>query len=162
MNLFEIQQGYRQLAETLIENGGELTPELEEQLVISQEQLQDKAIGYGFVIIEKDSEIEAIDAQIKRLQAMKKSRQSAIDRLKETLKGAMEFFGVTEIKAATLKINFRASESTEISNEALIPERFITVKEVRTIDRAAIKKAIKDGEDVQGAHISYNNNLQIK
>ena len=42
LTIYQIEQSYNQLAEELIENGGELTPSLEEALAITEEQLQNK------------------------------------------------------------------------------------------------------------------------
>ena len=37
LTIYQIEQSYNQLAEELMENGGELTPSLEEQLAITEE-----------------------------------------------------------------------------------------------------------------------------
>jgi hypothetical protein len=161
-NIFKIQEEYLQLMEVLIENGGELTPEIETSLQITEKELQEKAIGYSYVIKQLDSDVDVIDSEIKRLTDLKKSRNNAKERLKDTLKNAMITCGIEEIKSATLKINFRKSESTEIENEALIPAFYWVTKEVRTIDKAAIKKDIKFGLNIPGAYISENKNIQIK
>jgi hypothetical protein len=162
MNLFKIQQNYLQLAEELINNMGEITPEIEVQLQINEAELRQKTASFAQLIQQMDYENEIIDSEMKRLKDLKDRRTKSIDRIKETIKHAMINCDVMEISSPTLKINFRASESTEIINEALIPERFIVTKEVRTIDKVGIKKAIKDGEEVPGALISHNSNLQIK
>ena len=74
----------------------------------------------------------------------------------------MQLFEVEEIKTPLIKLNFRNSESVEITNEAQLAEKFLVVKTVVTPDKKAIKEAIKSGEFVEGATISYNRNLQIK
>jgi hypothetical protein len=160
--LYQIEQEYMILADSIISNGGELTPELETALEINREQLEAKGRGYGFVIKDVESELDAIDNEIKRLQALKQSRNKAIDLLKEKLSNAMQLFDVAEIKTPTLKINFRKSESVEIENPSLLDKKFMVVKTTEQPDKMAIKEAIKQGESVQGATISINYNLQIK
>jgi hypothetical protein len=43
-----------------------------------------------------------------------------------------------------------------------LPSEFVNVKNVVTADKVAIKEAIKRGENVFGARIIENFNLQIK
>jgi hypothetical protein len=161
-SLYQIEQTYLNLVESLIENGGELTPELETELSINKEQLQNKGVCYGFIVKELEGNIDLIDLEIKRLQALKKPLVNSIDRLKNNLSQAMQMFEVTELKTPLLKINFRKSESVEIEDIALLDSNFIKVVTTKTADKVAIKEAIKSGENVQGAILQTNLNLQIK
>ena len=160
-NIFQINQEYLNLTNEIIEQGGEVTPEQEQQLAITESQLQGKAIAYGYVVNKLEYDCDIIDQEIKRLQAIKKSNLSTIERMKSTVANAMQNFGINEVKSETMKLSFRKSETCEIDNEKLIPAKFkkevVTVK----IDKAAIKAAIKRGEDVQGARLQENQNLQV-
>lgn len=158
MNLFNIKQEYLLIAQQLTD--GELTPELEEQLAINEQNLHDKAINYGYVIKSFESETDIIDAEIKRLQELKRSRVNATERLKQTITEALEFYGITEVKAPTFKLSFRKSESIEC-DDVISPEYCVT-KTTTTPDKVAIKQAIKEGKEVQGARLVVKNNLQIK
>jgi len=160
-NIFQIQQDYLTITNELIENGGELSPELENALVINKSELQNKGIQYGYVIKSFESDIDTIDEEIKRLQALKQSRSKTIDTLKNTIKSAMELYGIEEIKTATLKINFRKSESIDV-NPNLIDDEYCNVKVVKTPNKAIIKDAIKAGKEVFGASLNINWNIQIK
>jgi len=160
--IYQIEENYNQLAEELIDNGGELTPELEEQLAITEEQLQNKSVAYSFVIKQMDADIETIDAEIKRLQAAKKQREKASEYLKERIKHAMELFGTDEIKTPLVKINFRKSETVEVEDVNKLPAPYKVVKVTEQADKAAIKAAIKDGINVPGCSIIQHRNLQIK
>lgn len=160
--LYEIEQEYMMLADEIINNSGELTPELEERLMINQSQLESKGKGYGYVIKDIESEIDVIDNEIKRLTALKKSRTNAVDKLKTSLSQAMQLFDISEIKTPTLKINFRKSESVEVENVNLLDPLYVVTKEVKTADKESIKLAIKGGLEVSGAVLKQNLNLQIK
>lgn len=162
MNLFNITSEYRQLEAALIENEGELTEQLEQALQINQDQLQAKGISYGYVIKSIESEIDIIDAEIKRLASLKKVRENASDRLRTTLQAAMECFGVLELKTPTLKISFRKSESVNITDMDALPRNFITVKTTEMPNKADIKAALKEGKVIEGAELVLNNNLQIR
>jgi len=158
MNLFNIKQEYLTIAQELAE--GELTPELEQQLAITETNLQEKAVNYGYVIKTFESEVDIIDNEIKRLQALKKARTSAIDKLKDNISEAMQLFCITEVKAPTFKLSFRKSESIEC--DEVVDQEYCNTKVIVTPDKVAIKQAIKEGKEVLGARLIINNNLQIK
>ena len=162
LNIYQIEQEYLNLANQLIESGGECSPELELQLTINQDQLEQKARGYGFVVKQMESDISIIDAEIKRLGELKKSRLKTIDRLETTVSNAMQLYQIEKLETTTLKISFRKSESVEIDNEGDIPAQFLKEKITYTIDKVAIKEAIKKGEVVIGARLQQNKNIQIK
>lgn len=158
MNLYNIKSEYLAIAHELTE--GECTPELEKALVITKENLQEKAINYGYVIKNFESEVDIIEEEIKRLNALKKARQNAVDKLKNNISDAMQLFGILEVKAPTFKMNFRKSESVEIFEG--LDQEFITEKVSYQPDKIAIKNAIKEGRQVNGAALITNYNLQIR
>jgi hypothetical protein len=162
LSLYNIEQNYLNLVENLIENGGELTPELETELAITKQDLQNKGVCYGYIIKQLEGNIDLIDLEIKRLQALKKPLVNSIDRLKNNLSQAMQMFDVTELKTPLLKINFRKSESIEVTDIDLLDSDFVKTTITKAADKIAIKDAIKAEIPVRGAVLITNYNLQIK
>lgn len=160
MNLYEITQEAQYLA-VLLETE-ELTPELEEALIINQNELQAKAVNYAKVIANYQAESDAIDQEIKRLKAMKDSREKKIEWLKESVKKAMLVSGIEKVESPLFKLSVRRSEAVEVDLVEALPNAFQNVKNVVTADKVAIKEAIKRGENVTGARLVENFNLQIK
>lgn len=160
MNLYEITQEAQYLA-ALLETE-ELTPELEQALIINQDQLQSKAVNYAKVIANYQAESDAIEQEIKRLKAMKESRDKKIEWLKESVKNAMLVSGIEKVESPLFKISVRRSEAVEVDVVEALPNAFQNVKNVVTADKVAIKEAIKRGENVLGARLVENFNLQIK
>jgi len=160
MNLYEITREAQELA-SLLETE-ELTPELEAALVINQDQLQNKAGNYAKVITNIQSDSDAIDAEIKRLKAMKETKDRALNRLKESLREAMLVSGLDKIESSLFKLSLRRSEAVEVDVVDALPSEFINIKNVVTADKVAIKEAIKRGENITGARIIENFNIQIK
>ena len=158
MNLYNIKNEYLNLAAML--SDGELTPELEEALLINEQNFTEKAINYGYVIKTFESETDILENEIKRLNALKIARSKAIDKLKVTISNAMQLYQILEVKAPTFKMNFRKSESVEVSD--LLDQNYIVEKVSYQPDKIAIKNAIKEGKTVNGAAIIINYNLQIK
>lgn len=162
LSLYQIEQEYLSIAQQLIDNGGEANEELIDRLAINEHNLETKSTNYGFVIRQLEGECEIIDNEIKRLQALRKSRENAVDRLKNNISVAMQIFGVEEIKTPILKINFRKSESVEVEDAKLLDRKFIVVKTSESVDKVKIKEAIKTGVSISGAVLKTNYNLQIK
>jgi hypothetical protein len=160
MNLYEITNEAQYLA-ALLETE-ELTPELEAELLINQEQLQTKAINYAKVISNYQSESDAIDAEIKRLKAMKESRDKKVTWLTDSLKKAMMVSGIEKIESPLFKLSLRRSEAVEVEVPEALPVDWQVRKVMITADKVAIKKAIKEGYAITGARLVENFNLQIK
>lgn len=160
MNLYEITREAQELA-FLLETD-ELTPELEAALLINQDQLQVKAGNYAKVIANIQSDSDSIEAEIKRLKAMKDTKDRSISRLKEALRDAMLVSGIDKIESSLFKLSLRRSEAVEVDVVEALPNAFQNVKNVVTADKVAIKEAIKRGENVMGARIIENFSLQIK
>lgn len=158
--LFEITKDAKEIASELEE--GEFTPEMEERLSITQNELEEKSINYGRVVKNIEGDISLIDAEIKRLQALKSGKVKVIDRMKESVSNAMQAFNVDKIDTAIMKIFFRKSESLEVENDDLVPEELKLSRVVVNPDKVRIKKMIKDGEEVPGCKIVSKLNLQIK
>lgn len=160
MNLFNIQQNYLTLAEQLCE--GELTPELSEALAINEAELKEKAVNYGYVIKQMRYEVDAIDSEIKRLQELKKRNVNAIERMESAISGAMRMYEIEKIDSSFIKLSFRKSESVEVVNEGQLLAEYTTTNTTTTPNKVAIKDAIKEGKEVDGAILVTKFNLQIK
>ena len=159
-SLYQIEQEYFEIAQYLEE--GEFTEELENKLAITQGDLQTKAINYGFVIKDFDYDINIVDEEIKRLQAIKKAKVTAQERLKNTISDAMKLFKIQKIECPTLKISFRKSESIEITDQETLSSEYIVEKTTYSPDKVAIKKAIQSGVVFTGAELVVKSNIQIK
>lgn len=161
-SLYNIQSEYQQLMEVIMANDGEVDQEMEMALQINHESLETKAVNYAFVCKELDSQISIIESEIDRLIALKKVRSKTIERLKITMSAAMQAYGIEKIETPIMKISFRKSESIEIENIDLIDKKFIDEKTIVMANKNAIKNAIKSGDEVMGAILKINQNIQIK
>lgn len=159
-SLFKITSEQVRINDMLMETGGELTPELEEALIINAENFQLKVEGYATSIHRFDALAEAADAEIKRLTAIKKSAQGAQKRLKDTLAYAMDTFGYDKYDLGLHKLSFRSSQAVNITDENLIPNNYIKVE--TKIDKESLKRDLKAGLVIEGATLVTNKNLQIR
>src|SRR5690606_25400940 len=91
---------------------GELTPELEERLIISAHQLESKSIAYLEVIKDREAYVNNAKEEIKRLQSIVKVNENLVDRLKDNLLMAVKTFGSFEV--GFMKFGTRKSTSVEV------------------------------------------------
>ena len=160
--LFKISNDMQLIINELVANGGELTDDLQQMLEITQSELNHKATGYAQVIRAMEYDNDIVDAEIKRLQDIKRVRKNAVERLKNALSGAMQQFDMDVIETPISKISFRSSQSVEIWDETLVPKEYKQQVISTKVDKLGIKKAIKNGESVTGATVVNNKNIQIK
>lgn len=149
MKLYEIVSDMRAL-ENL-----DLEPE---QVADTMEGLQmalsDKAENIAALNESFTGNIESIDAQIKRLQAMKKTITTRQEQLKEYLRHNMIESGISKIDCPYFKISLRkAAKSVQVDDADLLPDEYVTIKTVISPDKNAIAKALKNGVEVNGASL---------
>lgn len=162
MNLYELTCEQIEINRMLEENGGELTPELEEALLITEENLNQKAEGYCKAIAIYNGQAATLDEEIKRLTAKKKVAENAVARMKDALKATMQVLQLDKINAGTFTISARKSKSLEVLDEALIPEEYKETVTTIKVDKNAIKDAIKNGAEIEGVELKENKSIQIK
>ena len=84
-SLYEITTTQQDIINQIEFMEGELTPEIEKMLELSEQNLQVKSVAYLEVIRQKDSFNAVVDTEIKRLQALKKRNSNIVTRLKDNL-----------------------------------------------------------------------------
>lgn len=162
MNLYELTLEQIKINEMLEENGGELTPELEQALLITEENLNQKAEGYCKAIAIYNGQVASLEEEIKRLTAKKKVAENAVSRMKDALKSTMNVLELDKINAGTFTISTRKSKSLEVLDEALIPEDYKEIVTTIKVNKNAIKDAIKNGAEIEGVELKENKSIQIK
>jgi hypothetical protein len=150
------------LLEAIAEQEGEITPEQDEQLAINRYELETKAVDYSMAILQLNAWVEMADKEAKRVTAIKNAYKKTSETLKQRITDAMERYDIREVKDATIKVSLRKSVQTIIDDLDQVPKQYKTVKVETTPDKTAIKKAIQEGEIIEGAHLEEKNNLQIK
>lgn len=160
-SIYELNKDYTELSMMLE------TAETEEELQAINDTLEmincsieEKIENTAKFIKNTESDIAGIKAEIDRLTAMKKTKENAVERLKNNVEFAMKEKGIDAMTVGTFKCGYRKSESVEITNLDVIPADYTKV-EIKA-DKTAIKKAIKAGETVEGAEIKVNQNFYIK
>ena len=126
-------------------------------------QMEVKAENIIAVIRNYEARIEAIKAEEKRLAEYRKSEEKSLERLKEYTTYCMEQLGNKKLDTSLGRISLRKKPaSLNIVNEELIPSEYKELVQTVKIDKAQIKKDLKD-KVIEGVElVEGGNSLQIK
>ncbi len=161
MKLYEINREMTQLIESADATTGEIDSQAFDALALAKEVKQKNIVLF---VNHLSSDSDAIEKEIERLSTMKKRTESSKEWLLNYLKQSMEFDGVDELDFVTFKAKIKKNPPRlEVGNE-LIDEKFYKTKvvETKTLDKEAVKEAIKNGESVPGCSIVQGTRLEIK
>lgn len=115
---------------------------------------------------------ENIALSIKNDTAMAKALKEEIDKLTQRLRTCNNgidskkkylpyLLGDKKLKTARVSVSYRNSESVTIDDLGSLTEEYIRIPEPQA-DKTAIKKAIKSGKEVAGAHIETSKSVIVR
>ena len=142
-SIFDINEEYLKIIQELEESGGEITPELEERLNITREQLESKLKAYYAIIKQNEALIDLSKDEKNRLNDRQKAKENLIDRLKKIVAYTVEQFGEVKPKAKnkslsfdTLSVSLKETDALEIEDINKIPTMYLKVSYVIKYDDA--------------------------
>lgn len=164
MSLYEISDKYIALIrESIDEETGEILDDKMKALEECSGDLQEKGIAVASYIKNLEADEVAIDSAISSMEmrrnSIKKRRKAMLDYLKDN----MDRTGITEISCPYFVAKTKkCPPSVEVLNEKYIPDRYFTKKEIFSLNRIELKKAIQQGEIIEGVSIKQNTRLEIR
>lgn len=159
-SLYTITTEQLRINELLEELEGELTPEIEEALIINEDNFLTKSEGYIESIAYFKARAEAAKVRIEEYQRIKRIAENAEKLLKERMQWAMEVLGRDKVEVGLHKMSLRSSQAVNITNEARIPNQYIKVE--TKIDKESLKRDLKAGLVIEGAELITNKSIQIR
>jgi|SRR3712207_2120788 len=127
-----------------------------------QRLIQEKSAGIVAIVRNTDMMIDDIDMEIKRLRALKKQKEKRIESIKEYALACMQMQGVKKIETYLGNISIRKGSGKVIIDDIdKLPDEYKRTTVTIEGDRTAIKKAIKDGINVFGAELVFEDSLII-
>lgn len=164
MTLYELTDDYLTLL-SMVDD-----PDVDEQTLLDtmegiKGELEDKAVGYAKVMKNMEAEAAGLKAEIDRLTSRKRAIDNNVARMKTALQQSMILTGQTDIKTDLFSFKIQKNPAAVVMDEQYIeniPEKFLTYHEP-TVNRAAIKDALKAGENLDGiAHLEQSESLRIR
>lgn len=168
MKLYELTKEVQSLEDLYLMAIDDETGEIKDLVILEQleselkNQLSEKGSGIIKVLRNSEAMIEAIKSEEERLKKLRKSMENKKENFKKYILGNMLNMGIKKIETELGAMSLRNSDAVEIYDETMIDEKFINVKIEKKPDKVAIKKAIKDGEEIQGAKLVTNVSLNVK
>jgi hypothetical protein len=153
MKLFEIDEA---LQECFDAETGEITDITRfEDLQLEREQ---KLENIACWIKNLEADAEALKAQKMAFAERQKETENKAERLRNYLQYALQN---TNFKTVNVEVKFRKTQKVEVPDVYKLDENFLKYSEP-TADKTAIKKAIQDGQAVEGATLIENISMSIK
>lgn len=165
MKLYEIANDYLALLQAIDE--GEIPEEaIADTLEAIEGEIEYKADNLACVLKTLEAEAAAIKAEEKALAERRKQKENASERIKNYLSDVLQRLNINKLETARNKITFRKSESVVIGDSFIKwaqDNRADLLKFTDpTADKTAIKQALKEGAEIEGAYIESKQNIQIK
>lgn len=160
-SLYNISRELISLFDEIEQAGGEITPEQELNLMITEEDLRQKLTQYAKAVNNWKTDVDACKCEEKRIKDLRKVKENRIERLKSIMLNAVENFGdidkkgVCHIELPTMTLSTRKSTAVEMEyNRADILINIIT----QLVSEWYAQGVLYTGEDtdIQGILDSVN------
>ncbi len=161
MTLYEIRKDYLDALNNIEvnEDGEVLNIDAIEQ---AEGAFLDKAESVAIYIKNLTAEAKAIKEEEKAQASRRISLEKKIDRLTQYLDINLRDVGRDDFKTAKVEVTYRASERLIVDDESIIPDDYKELVTEMKVSKDSIKRAIKAGAVVEGAHIEKCKNIRVK
>ena len=120
MNIFQLGQEHYDIMSLLEEMEGEMTPELQERYDALLSAGEDKLKALYWVYKHMAGQLLIINEEKKRIDAMKKSQENKLERLKTTMDQFMKALKLDNVKDGTINI-ILAKHTEFVYDETKVP-----------------------------------------
>ena len=162
--LHEIAKEYREVAALADSDEEGMAQAVIDTLEAVGGEFEQKAQTLVRITLNRDSDIAALEAEIKRLEGRKQVIVNQQQSFKDYLRKNMEATGITKISCPLFSITLaKGRESVVVDDENSIPDELMRVKTEIAPDKTAIAAKIKAGEEVPGARLERGqSSIRIK
>lgn len=157
--IYDIDEAFQSIVE-MYENGDLTDEQLKEALVTLEETKVEKCGNAIRYLNMMKHNIENMKDEEKRIATMRKTLENRTKSIESVFTYALSKMGDKEVitRYGIMKIR-KNPPSVVIDDETKIPAKYTTQKITITPDKAKIKKAIQDGEKVEGARLEQGEKL---
>lgn len=160
MKIYDIQTELRELLDTVSETG-ELTEAQADLMDKLHGELEEKQKGIIYYIKEAKAFEAVIAEEEKKLKAKKEVLKNKQGRLLDLLEMTMHMENKKELQFGDVSAKFALTPpALEVDDESQVPEEYFKV--VKTLDKATLKDAVKEGLEIDGVRLTQKETLRIK
>lgn len=109
----------------------------------------------------KELTIAALKAEIARLTGRAATETHALERLENYIMDVYKRSGEKKVEAGTFVVSTRVSNSVYVDPGFSNPE-YLRTTTTTTVDKIALREALKSGAKIDGAYMTTKENLQIR
>ncbi|WP_434771822.1 siphovirus Gp157 family protein [Pseudomonas entomophila] len=151
-SLCELTGQFKELAVLMDGADEDLTIAVRDTLGAIEAELNDKALAVSRVILNMDGDVEAVDAEIARLEERKRILCNRKGQIIDYLRENMEAAQITKISYPLFTITLaKCRNSVVVDDEKLLPDDLVSVKVTTTPNKKAIADQLKAGKEIKGA-----------
>lgn len=125
------------------------------------DQEQAKVDSFAQFVKLESARAEALKAEAARLASKARTAAGRIAFLKEKYLDAMQRNGLTNVRGQVYALSVRSMDVVTITNEVMLPKRYVVEKTTIMPDKLAIKDALKNGEAIPGAILDKSYSLRV-
>lgn len=155
-NLMTIAEDALALEQLILENGGELTPELEAWLDEVDRRLSTKADSYSFAIDRFESTAEVLRKRAESYVAAARTLDNTVARLKDRIKTAIMMMEKREVRGKEIVFKLQNSAAKLVLKDIELPKAYMIAETFYRPDRERILAELKDGAIIPGAVLLPN------
>lgn len=161
--LHQITDKHRELAK-IAEESEDMAQAVSDTMESIEGEFEEKALSLMAVMENIGGDIPAIDAEIERLTARKKTIQNKQESMKEYLRMNMEASNINKISCPLFTITLaKGRDIVQIDDLDKIPADYLNIKTSYAPMKKEILAALKEGEEIEGAVLTKSkNSIRIK
>ena len=142
------------------------TGEINEEQEAQAQKLLDEVLSQGLEVLckiraNRINDIDGLKAEEKRIAEKRKAEEKKLESLESYILAIHQKGGLDRTPAGSFTVGTRKSTSLGLADD-FHNENYVTIEEIKKIDKNAIKQALKNGESIAGAWLVENVNLSVK
>lgn len=163
LSLYDIQEQLLGVLSAIEEQEGEITPEQEEYLKVTEDNFRTKLDNYAKVIQNLETFVETCKKEEKRIHNRRKVTENSIERLKKMILEAIKMFGVNgkTIETGTFRLTARTNKSVIVDEERVNKFKLAFSEFITEIVQNGML-GVDDDIDFDGMLTVINNNMKAE
>ena len=123
------------------------------------DQEEEKIDGFVSWLRAEQARADYLKEEAKRLQGMARNTERKLDRLKDYYRHVMQSNGLKKVAGKVYSCSVRSCPIVLVDNEEAVPKEFWKTKVETSIDKTAVRDALKSGAVVPGCSLGKSYSL---